>query len=104
MQLANETQKSFKEERNAGGDIAMMKSEIHRMEMRLSQLRKAQEKLVQDMEFCVLRRDNIVDEAISREKKNPKSLHNQKIVFRKRLDDQKSKIKQITKVKFFILT
>ncbi|XP_016844861.1 coiled-coil domain-containing protein 40-like isoform X2 [Nasonia vitripennis] len=97
VQLANETNKSYKEERNTGGDIAMMKSEIHKMEMRLSYLRKAQEKLVQDMEFCISRRDNIIDEAMAREKKNPKSQHNQRIVLRKRLDDQKAKIKQITK-------
>ncbi|XP_014210588.1 coiled-coil domain-containing protein 40, partial [Copidosoma floridanum] len=97
VQLANETNKSYKEERNAGGDIAMMKSEIHKMEMRLSYLRKAQEKLIQDMEFCVSRRDNIIDEAVAREKKNPKNQHNQRMVLRKRLDDQKTKIKQLLK-------
>ncbi|XP_058799375.1 coiled-coil domain-containing protein 40 [Phymastichus coffea] len=97
VHLASETTKSYKEERNAGGDIALMKSEIHKMEMRLSYLRKAQEKLVQDMEFCISRRDNIIDEAMAREKKNPKSQHNQRIVLRKRLDDQKMKIKQINK-------
>lgn len=76
----------------------MMKNEIHKMEMRLSYLRKAQEKLVQDMEYCISRRDNIIDEAMAREKKNPKSQHNQRIVLRKRLDDQKMKIKHMHKV------
>ncbi|CAB0035150.1 unnamed protein product [Trichogramma brassicae] len=97
VQLITETNKSFKEERNSGGDIALMKSEIHKMEIRLSYLRKAQEKLVQDMEFCISRRDNIVDEAMAREKKNPKNQHNQRIIMKKRLDDQKTKIKQVVK-------
>ncbi|XP_014234800.1 coiled-coil domain-containing protein 40 [Trichogramma pretiosum] len=97
VQLITETNKSFKEERNSGGDIALMKSEIHKMEIRLSYLRKAQEKLVQDMEFCISRRDNIVDEAMAREKKNPKNQHNQRIIMKKRLDDQKTKIKQVIK-------
>lgn len=75
-----------------------MKSEIHKMEIRLSYLRRAQEKLIQDMEYCISRRDNIMDEAIAREKKNPRSQHNQKIILRKRLDDQRNKVKQIIKV------
>lgn len=93
-----EASKAYKEERTSGGDIAAMKSEIHKMEMRLSYLRKAQEKLVQDMEFCISRRDTIIDEAMAKEKVNPKNQHNQRIVFRKRLDDQRAKIKHISKV------
>jgi hypothetical protein len=76
----------------------MMKSEIHKMEIRFSYLQKAQEKLVQDMEFCISRRDNIMDQALAKEKRNPKNQHNQRIVFRKRLEDQKTKVKQISKV------
>ncbi|KAJ8683178.1 hypothetical protein QAD02_018970 [Eretmocerus hayati] len=97
VQMASETNKSYKEERNAGGDIATMKSEIHKMEIRLSYLRKAQEKLVQDMEFCISRRDNIIDEALAKEKIIPRNQHNQKIVMRKRLDDQRTKIKHLVK-------
>ncbi|XP_012273583.1 coiled-coil domain-containing protein 40 [Orussus abietinus] len=97
VQLAQETSKTLKEERGNGGDVATMKSEIHKMEMRLTHLRKVQEKLIQDMEFCVMRRDVIVDEAMAKEKKNPKGVHNRRIVIRKRLEDQKKRLKQILK-------
>ncbi|XP_011497396.1 PREDICTED: coiled-coil domain-containing protein 40 isoform X2 [Ceratosolen solmsi marchali] len=97
VQLVNEINKSCKEKRSTGSDIAMMKSEIHKMEIRFSYLQKTQEKLIQNMEFCVSKRENIMDEAIAREKRNPKNQHNQRIVLRKRLEDQKIKIKQITK-------
>lgn len=90
--------KKLKDERTNGGDIAVMKSEIHKMEMRLSHLRRAQEKLIHDMEFCVARRDIILDKVMSKFKKDPKGQHNQKVIFCKRLADQKLKIKQIAKV------
>lgn len=93
-----ETIKKLREERNSDGDITAMKSEIHKMEMRLSHLRRAQEKLIHDMEFCVARRDIIVDKVMCKFKKDPKGQHNQKVIFCKRLADQKLKIKQIIKV------
>lgn len=76
-----------------------MKSEIHKMEIRLSHLKKVQEKLIMDMEFCITRRDIILNGAIAKEKRNPRGMHNQRFILRKRLDDQKTKIKQIAKVK-----
>ncbi|EFN87547.1 Coiled-coil domain-containing protein 40 [Harpegnathos saltator] len=97
MQLMQETIKSLRDERNSGGDIAVMKSEIHKMEMRLSHLRRAQEKLIHDMEFCISRRDIMLDKVMDKFKKDPKGQHNQKVIFRKRLADQKLKIKQIMK-------
>lgn len=90
--------KKLRDERGDGGDIAVMKSEIHKMEMRLSHLRRAQEKLIHDMEFCVARRDIILEKVMSKFKKDPKGQHNQKVIFRKRLADQKLKITQIVKV------
>lgn len=98
MQLIQETMKRLRDERSTGGDIAVMKSEIHKMEMRLSHLRRVQEKLIHDMEFCVARRDIILDKVMSKFKKDPKGQHNQKVIFCKRLADQKLKIKQIRKV------
>ncbi|KAK2586864.1 hypothetical protein KPH14_009802 [Odynerus spinipes] len=97
VQIMQETSKEIKKERSSGGDIALMKSEIHKMEMRLSHLRRAQEKLINDMEFCVGRRDVILHKVMGRLKKNPKEQHNQKIMFSKRIKDQKLKIKQILK-------
>lgn len=100
MQLMQETMKKLKDERSNSGDITAMRSEIHKMEMRLSHLRRAQEKLIHDMEFCVARRDVILDKVMSKFKKDPKGQHNQKVIFCKRLADQKLKIKQIVKVNY----
>ncbi|KAL6264767.1 hypothetical protein P5V15_004865 [Pogonomyrmex californicus] len=97
VQLLQETMKKMRDERSSDGDITAMKSEIHKMEMRLSHLRRAQEKLIQDMEFCVARRDIILDKVMGKFKKDPKGQHNQKVIFCKRLADQKLKIKQIVK-------
>jgi len=90
--------KKLKEERSTGGEIATMKNEIHKMEMRLSHLRRIQEKLIHDMEACVARRDIILDRVMNRFKKDPKERHNQKVIFKKRLADQRLKMKQIAKV------
>lgn len=100
MQLMQETIKRLRDERSSDGDITAMKSEIHKMEMRLSHLRRVQEKLIHDMQFCVARRDIILDKVMSKFKKDPKGQHNQKVIFCKRLADQKLKIKQIIKVNF----
>ncbi|XP_076380556.1 lethal (2) 41Ab [Megalopta genalis] len=97
VQLVQETVKKIKDEHSAGG-IATMKSEIHKMEMRLSYLRKIQEKLVHDMELCVARRDVIFNKVIGKFKKNPKESHNEKVIIHKRLSDQRIKIKQFIKV------
>lgn len=50
------------------GEINAMKSEIHRMEVRYSELKRAQEKLVSDMELCVHHREHIFDQANMRSK------------------------------------
>lgn len=50
------------------GEIGAMKMEIHRMEVRLSELKRAQEKLVADMELCVHHREHIFDQANMRNK------------------------------------
>ena len=93
-----EAMKKLKDDHSDGGDITVMKSEIHKMEMRLLHLRRVQEKLIHDMEFCIARRDIILDKVMSKLKRDPKGQHNQKVIFRKRLADQKLKIKQIVKV------
>ena len=90
--------KKLKDDHSDGGDITVMKSEIHKMEMRLLHLRRVQEKLIHDMEVCIARRDIILDKVMSKLKRDPKGQHNQKVIFRKRLADQKLKIKQIVKV------
>lgn len=92
-----DTLKNMKEEQSSGG-IASMMSEIHRMEMRLSYLKKIQEKLIHDMNLCITRRNMIVDKVFGKLKRNPKVKHNEKVVINKRLSDQRTKIKQLLKV------
>ncbi|XP_054004986.1 coiled-coil domain-containing protein 40 isoform X1 [Hylaeus anthracinus] len=97
VQLLHETIKEIKDERSAGA-IPSMKNEIHKMEMRLSHLRRIQEKLIHDMELCIGRRDIIITKAIGRLNKNPKERHNEKVTMHKRLIGQQSKIKQFSKI------
>lgn len=53
-QLARETRAAVDSEIGQG-EISAMKSEIHRMEVRYSQLMRQQEKMIQDMEKAVSR-------------------------------------------------
>jgi len=53
-QLARETRAAVDSEVGQG-EIASMTSEIHRMEVRYSQLMRQQEKMIQDMEKAVSR-------------------------------------------------
>ncbi|XP_044571312.1 coiled-coil domain-containing protein 40 isoform X1 [Drosophila ananassae] len=57
--LLEETIQWTKSERSLNGEMGLMKSEIHRMNIRYSQLKKAQEKLVHDLEHCVMHREQI---------------------------------------------
>ncbi|KAH0540643.1 coiled-coil domain-containing protein 40-like [Cotesia glomerata] len=97
VKVAAETSKVIKEEQNPGGEVAVMKSEIHKMEMRLSHLKKAQEKMIKDMEHCVVRREMIMDSALAKEQKNSRGSHNKQVMFEKRMEGRRMKIKQISK-------
>lgn len=99
LKLAMETTKFIKQEQNPGGDVAVMRSEIRKMEMRLSYLRKVQEKMIRDMELCVTKREMIVDAALTKQMKNPKVMHNKQVMFEKRMDGRRLEIKQIRKVR-----
>lgn len=59
MQLAKETVNHLKEERGKCGELGSMKLEIHKMEVIYGQMRKAQEKLMKDLTYCIARRDHI---------------------------------------------
>ncbi|XP_072098082.1 coiled-coil domain-containing protein 40 isoform X2 [Mobula birostris] len=59
IQLAKEA-KSAVDSEVGQGEIRAMKTEIHRMEIRYSQLMKQQEQMIRDMEAAVLRRDTIL--------------------------------------------
>lgn len=63
-QLARETRAAVDSEVGQG-EIAAMKSEIHRMEVRYAQLMRQQEKMIQDMEKAVSRSVSIYFYALS---------------------------------------
>ncbi|KAL9707425.1 hypothetical protein quinque_010943 [Culex quinquefasciatus] len=61
--------KKFKDEESAqNSEIGIMKAEIHRMQVRFSQLKRMQEKLVTDLENTVHHREHIFDSVNAREK------------------------------------
>lgn len=101
VRMAADTSRIIKDEQNPGGEVAVMKSEIHKMEMRLSYLKKVQEKMIKDMEHCVVRREMIMDAALAKEQKNSRGSHNKQVMFEKRMEGRRMKIKQMTKVRNF---
>ncbi|XP_039433225.1 coiled-coil domain-containing protein 40 [Culex pipiens pallens] len=61
--------KKFKDEESAqNSEIGIMKAEIHRMQVRFTQLKRMQEKLVTDLENTVHHREHIFDSVNAREK------------------------------------
>ncbi|KAG8316331.1 hypothetical protein J6590_052543 [Homalodisca vitripennis] len=94
LQMATEVKQNIDKSKAEGGEIAVMKSEIHRMEVRYAQLQKVQEKLAHDMEMCISRRDGIVELAQAREKRSTKRALYTRQQFLKKLDDLQTKIKQ----------
>lgn len=90
--MAIETRRFRQQEFAAASEIGTMKSEIHRMEVRLAQLRRAQEKLVQDMDNCVMHRDHIFDGANMRGKM-PEAKTRSRFTIQHRLNDMKNKYK-----------
>ncbi|KAI8036005.1 hypothetical protein M5D96_011221, partial [Drosophila gunungcola] len=57
--LIEETIQWLKLQRSVNGEIGVMKTEIHRMNIRYGQLKRAQERLVLDLEHCVMHREQI---------------------------------------------
>lgn len=66
--MTEEAKRQNDEEYAKSGEIGAMKMEIRRMEVRLGELKRAQEKLVSDMELCVHHREHIFDQANMRNK------------------------------------
>lgn len=91
--LADEARKYQHDELSATGEIGLIKSEIHRMEVRYNQLKRAQEKLSQDMESCVGHRDHVYERACAREKL-PENKGRSKNNGQHRVNELKNKLKQ----------
>lgn len=91
--LADEARKYQHDELSATGEIGLIKSEIHRMEVRYNQLKRAQDKLSQDMESCVGHRDHVYERACAREKL-PENKGRSKNNGQHRVNELKNKLKQ----------
>lgn len=89
-----EAKKMRDEELANSSEIGIMKAEIHRMEMKFSQLKKMQERMVQALENSVYHRDHIYDAANTREKKTGTKIKTQSNVKHK-LNEMQNKLKII---------
>ncbi|OCT60402.1 coiled-coil domain-containing protein 40 [Xenopus laevis] len=94
IQLAKEMRNAVDSEIGQG-EIQAMKGEIHRMQIRHSQLMKQQEKMIRDMEAVVSRRETIARRGQGQNEKNKKQLTVSD--FRGKLQALRKKIKEIQK-------
>lgn len=69
LQLVKETLSNVKEERSEGGEVGNMRQEIHKMQVIYSQLKRAQEKLIKDLDHCISRRESIYMVSEARQKR-----------------------------------
>ncbi|XP_075151557.1 lethal (2) 41Ab [Haematobia irritans] len=65
--LIEETLRWRKEEAALDSELGTMRTEIHRMQIRHQQLKRAQEKLIQDLDHCVMHREHISVTASSKQ-------------------------------------
>lgn len=96
--MVAETKRQRDQEYAKSSEIGIMESEIHRMEVRYAQLKRAQEKLVHDMEISVQHRDHIFDAATLRsklQKKNPQKSAPAANPQQNRGKELKAKLKQV---------
>jgi chromosome segregation ATPase len=94
FKMAVEAKKMRDDELAKSSEIGIMKAEIHRMEMKYSQLRKMQEQMVQALESSVHHRDHIYDSANTREKKTGSKVKTQSNIKHK-LSEMQNKLKII---------
>ncbi|XP_024083947.1 coiled-coil domain-containing protein 40 isoform X2 [Cimex lectularius] len=98
--LALEVKERVDREREAGGELGAMKMEIHRMEVRYNQLKKAQEKLLNDLELCVSRRDKIIDNADAREKRSRlQGKQFSRVQLERKIQEMKNKLNQLIRTR-----
>lgn len=95
FKMAVETKKYRDIELASNSEIAMMKAEIHRMEVRHVQLKRAQEKLLQDLDNSVHQRGHIFDTANCREKISGYNSSKSRSVIQHKINEMKNKIKQL---------
>ncbi|XP_044839214.1 coiled-coil domain-containing protein 40 isoform X2 [Mauremys mutica] len=94
IQLAKEMRAAVDSE-TGQGEIRAMKTEIHRMQVRYSQLTKQQEKMIRDMEAAVSRRETIMIRGEGQSKMDKK--HFTKSDFHHKTQELRKKIKETQK-------
>lgn len=94
FKMAVEAKKMRDDEMAKSSEIGIMKSEIHRMEVKYAQLKRIQEKMVQALENSVYHRDHIYDAANVREKKTGTKIKTQSNIKHK-LNEMQNKLKII---------
>lgn len=94
FKMAQEAKKMRDDELAKSSEIGIMKSEIHRMQVKYAQLKKVQEKMVQALEHSVYHRDHIYDAANMREKKTGSKVKTQSNIKHK-LNEMQNKLKII---------
>ncbi|MEE6511865.1 hypothetical protein FKM82_018700 [Ascaphus truei] len=92
IQLAKEMRNAVDSE-SGMGEVRAMKSEIHRMQVRHTQLMKQQEKMIRDMEAVVSRRETIMMRGQGQKDKK----HLTSSDFRGKLQELRKKIKETQK-------
>ncbi|CAH1155012.1 unnamed protein product [Phaedon cochleariae] len=93
--MAREALGLMKNERSAGGEVDNMKLEIHRMEVIYGQLKKAQEKLLKDLEYCLSRRNSIYMTSEARQKRNGPKEDRTRFNYQRKMDNLRNKMKQM---------
>ncbi|XP_030389882.1 coiled-coil domain-containing protein 40 isoform X2 [Gopherus evgoodei] len=94
IQLAKEMRAAVDSE-TGQGEIRAMRTEIHRMQVRYSQLTKQQEKMIRDMEAAVSRRETIMIRGEGQSKMDKK--HFTKSDFHHKTQELRKKIKETQK-------
>ncbi|XP_026463323.1 coiled-coil domain-containing protein 40 [Ctenocephalides felis] len=92
---AVENIQSYKAEMKEGSDLIGMKTEIHRMQVRLANLKQISDKLLHDLDNCVNQRESIVDKAEVRDKKGDSDKSRMKL--NAKIEETKIKIKKAKK-------
>lgn len=93
--VIEDTLKWLKEEKSKDGEINQMKQEIRRMEVRYHQLKRAQEKLVQDLQHSVVHRAQIYEQSEMKNKLEKSGSLRIRSVVQSRINELKSKMKKI---------
>lgn len=96
--MAVEVRKATELERTTG-DVAIMKNEIHRMQVRYSQLRRVQEHLCRDLEQTIDRRQNIINKTEAKIRIKPKGLSKIRMHFCRQICEVCDNIKKLKRVR-----